>query len=206
MWLTQGIKSGPFLPPKHSQFLHHIAQSITQGAFMSELVYYVASTLDGFIAHQDGSFDGFEWDDEVVADFIADQSTFDTVIMGRKTYEVGLNAGKTSPYPGMRQIVFSRTLKSSPDKAVELANGNLIPTVSALKEEDGGSIWLCGGSELATPLLQANLIDKIIIKLNPVVFGSGIPLLNAMERYASLHLEETKTYKCGIVFLTYRVS
>ncbi len=172
---------------------------------MSELVYYVASTLDGFIAHQDGSFDGFEWDDEVVADFIADQSTFDTVIMGRKTYEVGLNAGKTSPYPGMRQIVFSRTLKSSPDKAVELANGNLIPTVSALKE-DGGSIWLCGGSELATPLLQANLIDKIIVKLNPVVFGSGIPLFNAMEGHTSLHLEETKTYKCGIVFLTYRVS
>ena len=74
---------------------------------MRGITYYVASSLDGFIAHEDGSFDGFAWDDEVVSDFLADLKSFETVLMGRKTYEVGLKEGKTSPYPAMRQVLFS---------------------------------------------------------------------------------------------------
>ncbi len=172
---------------------------------MSELVYYVASTLDGFIAHQDGSFDGFEWDDEVVSDFISDQSHFGTVLMGRKTYEIGLNEGKTNPYPSMRQIVFSRSMQHSPDEAVELFKGDVIHFVQELKAQSNRPIWLCGGSELATLLLKAGLIDKVIVKLNPVVFGSGVPIFGETGSYFPLHLEGTKQYKCGIVFLKYRV-
>src|SRR5690606_32914308 len=100
---------------------------------MRELIYYVASTLDGFIAHEDGSFEGFPWDDAYGADLFASfpetipahlregQSTragnkyFDAVLMGRKTYEVGLQEGITSPYPTLEQYVFSRTMKESPD-------------------------------------------------------------------------------------------
>lgn len=172
---------------------------------MSELVYYVASTLDGFIAHEDGSFDGFAWDDEVVSDFFNDQKQFDTVLMGRKTYEVGLKEGKTSPYPEMRQIVFSKSLDASPDPAVELVSSDLVEFVKGLKSESDRPIWVCGGSEIATQLVKAGLIDKIVIKLNPVIFGSGIPLFGSIPQHVSLKLVGQKTYGCGIVFNTYEV-
>lgn len=172
---------------------------------MSELIYYVASTLDGFIAHEDGSFDGFAWDDEVVSDFLSDQKQFDTVLMGRKTYEVGLKEGKTSPYPEMRQIVFSKSMGASPDPAVELVTSDLIKFVKRLKSESDRQIWVCGGSEIATQLVKAGLLDKIVIKLNPVIFGSGIPLFGSIPQHVSLKLVDQKTYGCGIVFNTYEV-
>lgn len=172
---------------------------------MSELVYYVASTLDGFIAHEDGSFDGFAWDDEVVSDFFNDQKQFETVLMGRKTYEVGLKEGKTSPYPEMRQIVFSKSMAASPDPAVELVASDPVEFVKGLKSESDRPIWVCGGSEIATQLVKAGLIDKIVIKLNPVIFGSGIPLFGSIPQHVSLKLVDQKTYSCGIVFNTYEV-
>lgn len=173
---------------------------------MSELVYYVASTLDGFIAHADGSFDGFEWDDEVVSDFMADQKQFGTVVMGRKTYEVGLHAGKASPYPEMRQIVFSKSMEQSPDPAVELVRSDPAGFVEEAKSKSDLPIWICGGSEIATQLFAARLVDKVVVKLNPVVFGSGIPLFGSIKQHISLNLESTKSYKCGIIFITYRVA
>lgn len=172
---------------------------------MTELVYYVASTLDGFIAHEDGSFDGFEWDDVVVSDFLSDQESFGTVLMGRKTYNVGLKEGKTSPYPAMRQVVFSRTLQSSPDPEVELVQGDVPELVKSLKASSDRPIWLCGGAEIASILMNSGLIDRVVVKLNPVVFGGGIPLVSALGQFVPLKLERTKQYDCGIIMLFYRV-
>lgn len=187
---------------------------------MRELIYYVASTLDGFIAHEDGSFDGFGWDDEFVADLFAtfpetipahlqgDKTSsqnkwFDAVLMGRKTYEVGLREGITSPYPTLDQYVFSQTLKKSPDKQVKLIREKAVDTVEALKQESGKAIWLCGGADLASTFLRANLIDKLIVKLNPVVFGSGIPLFSKGVEQAALTLTDSKVYNSGHVLLYY---
>jgi dihydrofolate reductase len=171
----------------------------------NNLTYYVAASLDGFIAHEDGSFAGFEWDEQVVADFLADRQRFRTVLMGRKTYEVGLREGKTSPYPSMRQIVFSRTMQSSPDPAVEVVQGDIAAFTRALRQERHGPIWLCGGGQIAATLMQAGLIDRLVIKLNPVLFGAGIPLFAAGIEPAALMLEESKHYDCGIILLHYRV-
>ncbi|MEM1271802.1 MAG: dihydrofolate reductase family protein [Bacteroidota bacterium] len=173
---------------------------------MSTLTYHVAASLDGFIAHEDGSADGFSWDDEVVSDFFADLGQFGTVLMGRKTYEVGLKEGKTSPYPMMRQIVFSRTMTESPDEAVEVVQGDLVEIVRTVKQEADTPIWLCGGGEIAALLLDAGLIDRVVVKLNPVVFGSGIPLFGSGLSQTSLELTSTKSYTCGVVLLDYSVS
>lgn len=172
---------------------------------MTELCYYVATTLDGHIAHVDGSFDGFAWDDEVVADFFSDLASFGTVLMGRKTYEVGVKEGKTSPYPSMRQIVFSRTLETSPDPAVELVHEDPAGFVSRLKAETDRPIWLCGGGEIASALMGAGLIDRLVLKLNPVVFGDGIRLVSGLDEQVSFVLESSKTYDCGILKLGYRL-
>ena len=172
---------------------------------MSELTYHVAATLDGFIAHEDGSFDGFAWDDEVVADFFAEIGRFATVLMGRKTYEVGLKEGKTSPYPSMRQILFSRTMETPPDPAVELVRDDIVGFVQQLKAEEDAPIWLCGGSDVATSLIAAGLVDGITVKLNPVLFGSGIPLFGPTIQQTRLRLTDTKVYECGITVLRYRL-
>lgn len=173
---------------------------------MSDLSYHVAATLDGFIARADGSFDGFAWDDDVVADFFADQKEFGTVLMGCKTYEVGLREGKTSPYPAMRQIVFSRTMEQRPDDAVELVRDDVVAFVRALKAEADAPIWLCGGADLASTLMAAGLVDRVVVKLNPVLFGTGIPLLRDVAGARSLKLRKTKVYDCGIVLLRYDVA
>ncbi|MGB3543676.1 dihydrofolate reductase family protein [Rubrivirga sp.] len=169
------------------------------------VTYHVAATLDGFIAHDDGSFEGFSWDEAVVGDFLADLDAFGTVLMGRKTYDVGLKEGKTSPYPTMRQVVFSRTMAESPDSAVEIVREDPVEFVRDLMAAADAPVWLCGGGELAGQLAGAGLIDRVVVKLNPVVFGSGIPLFGVGAGQVMLDLEETKAYDCGVVVLRYVV-
>lgn len=190
---------------------------------MRKLIYYVAATLDGFIAREDGSHDGFLWDDAYGADLAAsfpetipvhlrgrdgsraDNRRFDAVLMGRKTYEVGLQEGITSPYPTLDQYVFSRTMKESPSAHVTLVRENAVEVVNALKQESGKAIWLCGGAGLATTLLAADVIDGLIVKVNPVLFGSGIPLFAEDIKQTTLELTDSKVYRSGHVLLHYRV-
>lgn len=122
---------------------------------MRELVYYVAVTLDGFIAHPDGSFDKFPWDADYGADMAEnfpetlpahlrsaehrclENRWFDAVLMGRNTYEVGLKEGIASPYPTLRQYVFSRSYNESPDPQVTIVSSDAVEVVQKLKQEDG---------------------------------------------------------------------
>lgn len=190
---------------------------------MRELTYYVACSIDGFIAHQDGSHDGFAQDEEYIADLVktfpetfpahwrevmdiqADNQWFDIVLMGRKTYEVGLNAGLTNPYPHLKQYLFSQTMKASPDKDIELISENAITLVKSLKEGTGKDIWLCGGANLATTLFAENLIDKLILKVNPFLMGLGIPLFSEVIKQTALELNDNKLYDNGVLRSHYRV-
>ncbi|MGW2013619.1 dihydrofolate reductase family protein [Streptomyces sp. NPDC001927] len=161
---------------------------------MRKLIYYISATLDGFIAGPEGQYDFLPFDGEeaaaILADFpetmptparapfgVADRPAqrFDTVIMGRATYDPGLKAGLTSPYAHLTQYVVSRTLVS-PDPAVTVVD-DPVALVRELKEQDGGlDIWLCGGGKLAAVLRDE--IDELIIKRHPIFLGSGIPLFD----------------------------
>lgn len=172
---------------------------------MRSLKYYVACAVDGFIAHTDGSVDGFHFAGEHVMDYIQSLDGFDTVLMGRKTYEFGLNLGVTNPYPTLDQYVLSRTMATSPDENVTLVSENIIEFVKALKNTEGKDIYLCGGSELATALFTEHLVDEIILKVSPVLFGSGISLFSAGISQTSLKLVNTKIYDNSVVLLHYQV-
>jgi dihydrofolate reductase len=170
---------------------------------MRLLKYYVATTVDGFIGHEDGSFDGWLFEGQHVTDYLESLNEFDTALMGRHTYEVGLRQGVTNPYPKLKSYVFSSTMTTSPDENVTLVSSDATDFVADLKEEAGGDIYLCGGKLLASALLP--LIDEVIVKVNPVLFGSGIPMFTAFGRHVDLKLTKSKVYDNGVVFLHYRV-
>ena len=172
---------------------------------MRALTYYVGVSLDGFIAAPDGSFDVFPVDASVM-DLIATEYPetlpthvrghlgitapavhFDTVVMGRATYDPALDAGITSPYAHLSQYVVSTTLAASPDPRVCVAR-DPVALVRRIKEEDGAGVWLAGGGRLAGALLTE--IDRLVIKRYPVVLGAGIPVI-AAHRARALPFEVT---------------
>src|SRR5215207_7844311 len=108
---------------------------------MRKLTYYVACTVDGFIAHTHGSIEGF-MGPETDFDFVASLQAFDVVLMGRKTYELSRRLGHSTD-PNKADYVFSRTMKESPDKNVEIVSEQAIELVRELKRGTGKGIWLC---------------------------------------------------------------
>jgi len=173
---------------------------------MRKLKYHVAITLDGFIAHTNQTVNGFVDEGEHVTDYFASlKNDYDIVLMGRRTYEFGFQFGVTNPYPWLRQYVISRSMAQSPDANVELVSENIFEFVRELKEGEGKDIYLCGGAELASRLLEENLIDEIVVKLNPVVFGEGIPLFSGTAKQVALELRSSMVYENGVMLLTYRL-
>lgn len=173
---------------------------------MSSLRYYVAITLDGFLAREDDSFDVFAGEGGHVTDYVDFMRAQRVVLMGRRTYDVALRTGVTNPYPWLRQVVFSRTLLTSPDPNVEVVAGDPVEFVGRLKAaEPDTDLWLCGGGVVATALLDAGLLDEVIVKVSPVLLGAGIPIVGALARPVGMELSASKTHANGVVVLHYRV-
>ena len=188
------------------------------------MIYYVATSLDGFIARNDGCPADFPWDEEFGAHLLEhfpetfpvhlrgsgfskdDNRRFDTVLMGRKTYEVGLDVGVSSPYPTLDQHVFSRSIQGQPDEDVNIIRNNAAENVRDMKRRGGRAIWLCGGAELATILLSGDLIDRLIVKLNSILFGTGIPLFQEPVQRARLKLANHRAFDSGHVILQYDIT
>ncbi|WP_188190984.1 dihydrofolate reductase family protein [Nonomuraea sp. SYSU D8015] len=186
---------------------------------MRKLVYFVASSLDGYIAGPNGEFDFYPLGDDMAAyingeypetvpttvrdriGFDAPNKRFDTVIMGRGTYEPGLAEGYTSPYAHLRQYVVSTTIKSIDDPAVELVPGDPVGLVRRLKQEDGLDIYLCGGGNLAAQLLPE--IDELIIKVYPVVAGEGIAAFHGRFDPTVFTLTAHRSFSNGALVLNY---
>jgi dihydrofolate reductase len=189
---------------------------------MRELTYYVAVSLDGYIAGPGGEFDAFLaegdhmepiWDRyrgtaptdlaEAVG-FSVDDGPFDTVLMGWNTYAVGLpDHHLPNPYRHLRQVVFTRTHEAPEgSEGVEFTDADPVETVRSLKQENGKGIWLCGGGALAAVLVDE--IDRLALKVNPVLLGAGIPLFGE-RTYAPLpwRSTSTQTFRSGVTFAEY---
>ena len=170
---------------------------------MRKVTFGVASSLDNFIARENGAVDWLHWSEDVSAITSAFWKTIDTVIMGRKTYEVALLNGITS-YPDVQNFVFSQTMKESPDPRVQIIAEDAARFVSDLKQKEGKGICVMGGGELARPLFEASVIDELGLNIHPVLLGSGIPLFHRMTQI-DLDLLECKTLRNGCVYVLYRV-
>jgi dihydrofolate reductase len=168
------------------------------------VVYSVATSLDGYIAGPNGEFDWIPKDEAI--DWGAYMRRFDTVLMGRKTFEIAARHGSGASLPNMRTFVFSRTLRAKEHPEVTVVAENAASVVSGLRGQRGRGIWLMGGGVLFRSLLKAKLVDVVEAGLVPILLGKGIPLLPTLPKHTVLTLKQTKKYPSGIVLLTYDVA
>jgi dihydrofolate reductase len=174
---------------------------------LRKVTFGVANSLDNYIARPDGAVDWLLWCKEVNEIMSAYWKTIDTVLMGRKTYEVALaqSKGKKNPSFGVKTYVFSSTLEESSHKTVEIVREDAVSFTRKLKGEEGKDICLMGGGELAKAMFEAKLIDEIGFNIHPVLLGQGIPLFHEMNRQINLELLDCKTLQNGCVVVSYRV-
>jgi dihydrofolate reductase len=132
--------------------------------------------------------------------------TIDAIIVGRKTYDPVLKSGEPWPsYPGVKNYVFSRTIKKSSDKNVRIISEDAAEFVRKLKRKKGKDIFLMGGGELAKSLFQAKVIDEVSLSIQPVLLGSGVPLFLPMRDQVDMKLIASKRFKNGVVLVNYQV-
>jgi dihydrofolate reductase len=168
------------------------------------LRYQVAASLDGFIAGPNGEYDWIVMDPSI--DFNALYREFDTVVMGRKTYEVAAAQGGNGAMPGFEVVVFSRSLPPAAHKGVRILNDDPGAVVKALKEKPGRDIWLFGGGSLFRSLLDAGVVDSVEIAVMPVLLGAGIPLLPPGGTTKLVLTDHKLLPASGILMLSYSVA
>jgi dihydrofolate reductase len=172
---------------------------------LRKVTYGGATSLDGYLARTDDTVDWLLWSNEASAVMTEYWKTIDTVLMGRKTFEMSRRMGGGSGYPGVTTYVFSRTLKHEPDRNVAIVSEDAADFVRQLKDQPGKDICLMGGGELANSLFEADLIDEVGFNIHPVLLGSGIPAFHLMRRQLDLELVTSRVFKNGCVLVTYRV-
>ena len=172
---------------------------------MRKLTYGAASSLDSYIAGEQDRLDWLRWTPEVSSIIKEYWKTVDTVLVGRKSYEVGRRSGRDS-YPGMKAYVFSRTTRLDPAEGVEPVTGDAVEFVQNLKQGAGADICLMGGAELARSLFEARLIDEVGLNIHPVLLGSGVAMFLPLSGQRDLELLECRQLLNGCVYVRYRLA
>ena len=171
---------------------------------MRKVTFGGASSLDNFIARKDDSYDWILWckeAGEIMRDY---WKTIDTIVMGRRTYEVAARNGPLPVHKGVQTYVFSRTLKQRGKKGLTFVSEDAAEFVRRLKAEDGQDICVMGGGVLAKSLFEAGLIDEVGFNIHPILLGSGIPLFHEMSQQIDLVLVKCQQFSNGCVMVTYR--
>jgi len=172
---------------------------------MRKIILQLAVSLDGYIEGPNGEFDWCFMDQDY--GMSAFFKRVDTTFMGRKTYELALAMEGEIPagFPKMKEYVFSKTLKKVKEGVI-LIKGNIKKEVEKIKKEKGRDIWLFGGAELISSLMNLQLVDEIILAVHPVILGGGKALFKEIKERTWLTLTDHKIYPSGLVFLTYTVA
>ncbi|MEM6524757.1 MAG: dihydrofolate reductase family protein [Bacteroidota bacterium] len=175
---------------------------------MQKIVYYVASSIDGFIAGPDGDISKFLFEGSAVDKYLSDLQSFQTVIMGRHTYEFGYRYGLKPgqrAYPHMKHYVFSENLSFDRSNSEVYCKSLNVETIKQIKQESQTDVYLCGGGQLAGWMLEKGFIDIVKLKLNPIVLGDGIRIFGNSTSSAKMELIERESFDKAFDILTYEV-
>ncbi|MCB0570755.1 MAG: dihydrofolate reductase [Phaeodactylibacter sp.] len=171
---------------------------------MRRIRLYIAASLDGFIARRDGAIDWLSSVEKAGEDYGYTEflGSIDTTLMGYATYAQVLTFG-AFPYSEQKNYVFSRQQRPPDGNPVTFVAEDPAAFVSRLRQQPGGDIWLIGGGQLNAVLLQAGLVDELILSIIPVALGDGIPLFGGQPATAQWKLLEHKVFDTGLVQVKY---
>lgn len=167
---------------------------------MKRVKLFIATSLDGYIARPNGDIDWLYTDQDYgYTDFL---QTVDTILMGGKTYRQVLGFGDW-PYATKQSFVFTHDLEAKSQEDITFIHHDITGCVRRLKEGSGKDIWLVGGAEINTILLEAGLIDELWIFQMPVLLGAGIPLFNQTKKENWLQIKDVEEFDSGLLKTIY---
>lgn len=185
---------------------------------MRHLIFFMHTSLDGFVAGPNGEMNWIKVDDEIF-DFVGtmtDQS--DTALYGRVTYEMmegywptagdAPDASKhdkehSAWYNKVPKVVLSRTLEESGLNNTMVIKDNLSSRINEIKNREGENIIIFGSPGASQSLMAEGLVDEFWLFVNPVLLGEGKPLFKDIHGTVQLELKESRTFKCGVIALHY---
>jgi dihydrofolate reductase len=170
---------------------------------MRHVLYRVASSLDGYIEGPRGEIDWIAQDPTV--NWASLYAGIDTVLLGRKSYELTQRPGAPAFPRDWHVYVFSRTLPAALHPPVTVISDDIGNAVATLRSRPGGDIWLFGGGSLFASLLALNAVDRLELAIMPVLLGGGTPFLGAGAPQTRLKLTHSETHPSGIVRLRYDI-
>jgi len=171
---------------------------------MKKVILGVAVSLDGFIEGPNGEYDWcFTDQDYGMSDFF---KQIDTIVMGRKSYELASSMEGSSPWKGITTYVYSNTLTAVKGKDTKLVSGDLVAETKKLKNAPGKDIWLFGGAQLTTLFINEKLVDELWLAVHPILLGSGKALFHDITGRLNLNLLESKSYETGLISIKYSLA
>ena len=159
------------------------------------LVLFIASSLDGYIAEKDESLEWlFKVEGEGDNGFAEFYETVDTVLMGKRTYDWVMKQDiQEFPYKNKECYVFTRSSVKDTEN-VRFVNDDVTNFVHKLKDQEGKNIWIVGGGELLHSFVQEELVDEFIITVAPTIIGKGIPLFREGDYQLELSLKGVRNF------------
>lgn len=172
---------------------------------MRKIKLYIASSLDGKIASDDGSFQFLDEYNSPAEDYGYNEflDSVDITIMGNTTYQQIRNFESGFPYKSKRNYVFTRNTELKADENVTYISRDHLSFIQTLKKDNGKDIWLIGGGKINSFFLTNKLLDELILFIIPVLLGDGIPLFEKTDFFSKVQLTGTKTYNNGVIELKY---
>jgi len=167
----------------------------------SEIVLFIATSLDGYIASPDGTVDWLFHDADY--GYTAFMASLDAVVVGRKTWEQAKTFEEV-PFAGKQVFVFSRTNAPAIDERVQYVLGDIATVVAELRRSLRRNVWLVGGGELIRQFIAHRLMDEFRLFVHPILLGVGIPLFLLHSERTDLTLQGCHAFPSGLVELRYR--
>jgi len=183
---------------------------------MRNLIFFMHTSLDGFVTGPNGEMDWINVDDAMF-DFVATMTNkADTALYGRVTYEMMQNYWPTAGekpnatkhdiahstwYNKVSKIVLSKTILETGFPNTKVIGDQLSNNINKLKQQEGKNILIFGSPRASQSLLNEGLIDEFWLFVNPILLGQGKPLFKGINESIKLKLAETKTFACGVIAL-----